>query len=65
MPIAVTDRTPVEIELQWPGHPFFLPLEIFDNTEFDYRTPEEWLELGVSDSTVQRDLHSITPRAHS
>ena len=24
----------------------FLPLEIFDDTEYDCRTPEEWLELG-------------------
>lgn len=29
-----------------PTFPSFLPLEIFDNTEFDCRTPEEWLELG-------------------
>ena len=30
-----------------PVFPSFLPLEIFDNTEFDSRTPEEWLELGT------------------
>lgn len=29
-----------------PTFPSFLPLEIFDNTEFDSRTPEEWLALG-------------------
>ena len=29
-----------------PTFPSFLPLEIFDNTEFDCRTPEEWLALG-------------------
>ena len=29
-----------------PVFPSFLPLEIFDNTEFDSRTPEEWLQLG-------------------
>ncbi len=29
-----------------PVFPSFLPLEIFDNTEFDCRTPEEWLRLG-------------------
>ncbi|XP_066927305.1 dynein axonemal heavy chain 1-like isoform X2 [Clytia hemisphaerica] len=30
------------------GSPFpcFLPLEIFDNTEYDCRTPEDWLALG-------------------
>ncbi len=26
--------------------PPYLPLEIFDNGEFDCRTPEEWLEMG-------------------
>ena len=29
-----------------PVFPSFLPLEIFDNTEFDCRTPEEWVALG-------------------
>ena len=29
-----------------PVFPSFLPLEIFDNTEFDSRTPEEWMKLG-------------------
>lgn len=29
-----------------PTFPSFLPLEIFDNTEFDCRTPEEWVQLG-------------------
>ena len=26
--------------------PFFLPLDVFDNTEFDCRTPQDWLALG-------------------
>lgn len=26
--------------------PPFLPLEIFDNVDFDIRTPEEWVALG-------------------
>ena len=26
--------------------PTYLPLEIFDNTEFDCRLPEEWLGMG-------------------
>lgn len=30
-----------------PTFPTYLPLEVFDNTEFDCRTPEEWLELGI------------------
>jgi dynein heavy chain len=34
-----------------PTFPSFLPLEIFDNTEFDCRTPEEWLELGEHGNT--------------
>ncbi|PSN46069.1 hypothetical protein C0J52_02287, partial [Blattella germanica] len=27
----------------------YLPLEIFDNTEFDCRLPEEWLDIGLLD----------------
>ena len=27
--------------------PCFLSLETFDNTEYDWRTPEDWLALGV------------------
>ena len=27
--------------------PCFLPLEVFDNTEYDCRTPEDWLALGA------------------
>ncbi len=29
-----------------PTFPSFLPLEVFDNNEFDCRTPEEWVNLG-------------------
>lgn len=29
-----------------PLFPSFLPLEIFDNTEYDCRTPKDWLALG-------------------
>jgi dynein heavy chain len=29
--------------------PHFLPLHIFDDTEYDSRTPEEWMKLGVTD----------------
>uniref|UniRef100_H2YFW8 Uncharacterized protein n=1 Tax=Ciona savignyi TaxID=51511 RepID=H2YFW8_CIOSA len=35
--------------------PAFLPLEIFDNTEFDCRTWEEWLGLGV-EGNVRRPV---------
>ena len=38
-----------------PVFPSFLPLEIFDNTEFDSRTPEEWLQLGK-----ERLMHCLT-----
>lgn len=30
-----------------PTFPTYLPLEVFDNTEFDCRTPAEWLQLGI------------------
>ena len=29
-----------------PTFPSFLPLEIFDDTEYDCRTPQEWIALG-------------------
>lgn len=29
--------------------PAFLPLEIFDNAEYDIRTTDEWLEMGLVD----------------
>ena len=29
--------------------PCFLPLEVFDNTEYDCRTPADWLALGLED----------------
>ena len=32
-----------------PTFPTYLPLEVFDNTEFDCRTPEEWVQLGVGE----------------
>ena len=34
-----------------PTFPTFLPLEVFDNTEFDCRTPVEWLALGRGEHT--------------
>ena len=30
-----------------PTFPSFLPLEVFDDTEYDSRTPQEWLEIGT------------------
>lgn len=31
----------------------FLPLEFFDDTEYDSRTPQEWVGLGVEDGTLK------------
>ncbi|XP_035245196.1 dynein heavy chain 1, axonemal isoform X1 [Anguilla anguilla] len=38
------------------GRPVFnyLPLEVFDNEEFDVRTPEDWLSLGYEEGTPDR-----------
>ncbi|XP_064422227.1 dynein axonemal heavy chain 1 [Latimeria chalumnae] len=30
-----------------PPFPIYLPLEVFDNEEFDCRTPDDWLALGM------------------
>ncbi|KAI7795154.1 dynein axonemal heavy chain 1 [Triplophysa rosa] len=38
-----------------------LPLEIFDNEEFDCRTPEEWLALGYEE--VSRDCKPVPAKA--
>ncbi|KAK7907430.1 hypothetical protein WMY93_016042 [Mugilogobius chulae] len=32
----------------------YLPLEIFDNVEFDCRTPEDWLSLGITEGSGNR-----------
>ena len=34
--------------------PAFLPLEIFDNCEYDCRTPDEWLALGFEPGSEVR-----------
>ncbi|KAI1890876.1 hypothetical protein AGOR_G00158120 [Albula goreensis] len=38
------------------GRPVFnyLPLEVFDNEEFDIRTPEDWLALGCEEGSPDR-----------
>ena len=46
-----------------PVFPSFLPLEIFDNTEFDSRTPEEWLKLGKFDLFAEIHVESTIARA--
>ncbi|XP_066265764.1 dynein axonemal heavy chain 1-like isoform X1 [Branchiostoma lanceolatum] len=35
--------------------PAYLPLDIFDNTEYDCRTPEEWIKMGLEDG-VQKPV---------
>ncbi|XP_060621830.2 dynein axonemal heavy chain 1 [Anolis sagrei] len=37
-----------------PLFPVYLPLQIFDDEEFDCRTPEEWLLLGVEPGSEDR-----------
>ncbi|XP_072845881.2 dynein axonemal heavy chain 1 isoform X3 [Pogona vitticeps] len=37
-----------------PLFPVYLPLEIFDDEEYDCRTPEEWLLLGVEPGSEDR-----------
>ena len=49
--MPVTERTSKEL-LKFgggagPTFPCFLPLDIFDNTEYDCRTPKEWLDLST------------------
>ena len=36
--------------------PSFLPLETFDNTDFDCRTPEEWLALGEESDDTRKPV---------
>ena len=55
--------------------PAYLPLEIFDNFEFDCRTPEEWLLMGIEEEGGARkpvpgkallssrdDVHHLDPK---
>ncbi|XP_054832932.1 dynein axonemal heavy chain 1 [Eublepharis macularius] len=37
-----------------PLFPIFLPLEVFDDEEYDCRTPQEWLMLGVEAGSQDR-----------
>ncbi|NWX18561.1 DYH1 protein, partial [Aegotheles bennettii] len=37
-----------------PVFPIYLPLEIFDNEEYDCRTPEEWISLGLEPGSHDR-----------
>ena len=51
MPKHQTEGSSINIKLNKDGDdpapfPAYLPLHIFDNKEYDCRTPEEWLEMG-------------------
>ena len=35
------------------GTPSYLPLEIFDDTEYVCRSPEVWVELGMTDDETK------------
>ncbi|CAK6435519.1 unnamed protein product [Pipistrellus nathusii] len=40
-----------------PLFPIYLPLKVFDNEEFDCRTPSEWINMGLEpDSQVRRPV---------
>ena len=58
--MPVTEQTS-RAQLGWgagsqttPTFPSFLPLEVFDDTEYDCRTPQEWLEMGEWNTIVWR-----------
>ena len=38
----------------FPTFPSFLPLEVFDDTEYDCRTPQEWVDMGEENGEAGR-----------
>ncbi|CAI7935221.1 Hypothetical predicted protein [Podarcis lilfordi] len=48
------DNMPTIEQKNDPLFPVYLPLQIFDNEEYDCRTPEEWLLLGVEPESEDR-----------
>ncbi|XP_063071051.1 dynein axonemal heavy chain 1 [Engraulis encrasicolus] len=38
----------------WPTVSNYLPLEIFDNEEYDCRTPQDWMALGIEPGSHKR-----------
>lgn len=44
---SINMRVEIKLNQKETQFPCFLPLEIFDNTEYDCRTPEDWLSLGM------------------
>ncbi|NXX96307.1 DYH1 protein, partial [Centropus bengalensis] len=48
------DNMPTIEEKRDPVFPIFLPLKIFDNKDYDCRTPEEWISLGLEPGSHDR-----------
>ncbi|NXU55546.1 DYH1 protein, partial [Turnix velox] len=48
------DNMPTIEEKKDPVFPIYLPLKIFDNYEYDCRTPEEWISLGLEPGSHDR-----------
>ncbi|NXX19804.1 DYH1 protein, partial [Podargus strigoides] len=48
------DNMPTIEEKKDPVFPIYLPLKIFDNDEYDCRTPEEWILLGLEPGSHDR-----------
>ena len=48
-PMKIGEKIILNEEPDPAPFPFFIPLEIFDNSEYDPRTPEEWLSCGIED----------------
>ncbi|NWH76361.1 DYH1 protein, partial [Piaya cayana] len=48
------DNMPTILEKRDPVFPIYLPLKIFDNTDYDCRTPEEWISLGLEPGSRDR-----------
>ncbi|KAJ6667676.1 hypothetical protein lerEdw1_015997 [Lerista edwardsae] len=48
------DKMPTIEQKNDPLFPIYLPLQVFDDEEYDCRTPEEWLLLGVEPDCEDR-----------
>ncbi|NXH79210.1 DYH1 protein, partial [Hydrobates tethys] len=48
------DNMPTIEEKKDPVFPIYLPLKVFDNDEYDCRTPEEWISLGLEPGSHDR-----------
>ncbi|NXM70065.1 DYH1 protein, partial [Serilophus lunatus] len=48
------DNMPTIEETKDSVFPIYLPLKVFDNDEYDCRTPEEWISLGLEPGSLNR-----------